>query len=315
VRLNLAIGIVSGLGAAALLVAASRADSWYAALACAIAFAFVNLTNFSLLHEAVHGMAHPNPTVNRWLGRYFAIFFPTTFTLQRRFHLGHHRRNRGEEESFDLYSPGDRLWLKRFVIYCMPSGLYWLAAASVNVFQLFLPALLRSRLLRNSGVMTYSSFSAMLEGAEEAAEDRWTVRFEVALCIAVQVGFAQLCGVSAAAWLLCYWIFGMHWGSLQYTDHVLASRDTKEGAWNLRITRPVQAILLNYNCHLVHHRDPGLPWVHLPKLIDNDPPPVSFWRNFWLLMRGPYPAEQLDDIREVLASRERQAATSGSTSR
>ena len=40
-----------------------------------------------------------------------------------------------------------------------------------------------------------------------------------------------------------------------------------EGAWNLRFWPLTQAIFLNYNLHLVHHRRPDIPWLHLPRYV------------------------------------------------
>ena len=90
---------VGAIGAATgLLWIASHTDSWVWYGVAIVAFSFVNNTNFSLLHEAVHGIFHPNHRVNEWTGRLLAAYFPTGFTTQRIAHLGHHRRNRTDAE-------------------------------------------------------------------------------------------------------------------------------------------------------------------------------------------------------------------------
>ena len=77
-------------------------------------------------------------------------------------------------------------------------------------------------------------------------------------------------------WLACYWAFGLNWSSLQYTDHAWSPRDVHEGAWNLRFWPLTQAMFLNYNLHLVHHRRPQFPGSSAPLRAAGDPNP-SFW--------------------------------------
>jgi beta-carotene hydroxylase len=45
---------------------------------------------YTVSHEAVHGTAHPNHTVNRWMGRIAAALEGMTFPLFRLLHLQHH---------------------------------------------------------------------------------------------------------------------------------------------------------------------------------------------------------------------------------
>jgi hypothetical protein len=52
----------------------------------------------------------------------------------------------------------------------------------------------------------------------------------------------------------------------------------REGAWNLRVPAPYRWVFLHYHLHLVHHRQPRLPWIHLPAHVDpTDPQPSFFW--------------------------------------
>lgn len=91
--LNIVLLVSTGAGAIACLWAASHAESWIVIGVSAIAFSFVNNTIFSLLHEATHGILHQLQVVNVWLGRVAAGFFPTSYSIQRAFHLTHHRYN------------------------------------------------------------------------------------------------------------------------------------------------------------------------------------------------------------------------------
>src|SRR5690242_5497865 len=97
---NLTILAVAVAVSAACLALASQVDSVVLRLLCAVVFSYSANTLFSLLHEATHGILHPNPIINEWGGRIAAIFFPTSLTIQRAYHLTHHRNNRTVLERF-----------------------------------------------------------------------------------------------------------------------------------------------------------------------------------------------------------------------
>jgi fatty acid desaturase len=81
----------------------------------------------------------------------------------------------------------------------------------------------------------------------------------------------------------------VNWSSLQYTDHAFSSLDRQEGAWNLRVNPVVRLIFLNYHHHLVHHREPGIPWTELPRLVRPEDPSPSFWSIYLRMWAGPRP--------------------------
>jgi fatty acid desaturase len=97
-------------------------------------------------------------------------------------------------------------------------------------------------------------------------------------------------GLDWTTWLTCYWAFGLNWSSLQYTDHAWSTRDVQEGAWNLRFWPITQAIFLNYNLHLAHHRRPDVPWNQLPNFVRAEDLNPSFWSIYCSLWGGARPA-------------------------
>ena len=99
--LNLVITAVAAFDALACLWLASHAPHWSLLVLAAIAFSFVNNTIFSLLHESVHGLYHPNSKINEVTGPLLAAFFPTSFTILPTSHFGHHERNQTDMELFD----------------------------------------------------------------------------------------------------------------------------------------------------------------------------------------------------------------------
>jgi fatty acid desaturase len=284
--LNLVLAVAAGGAALGLLAFASHTPSWGWRIAAAVAFSDVNNTLFSLLHEAVHGHFHPHPAVNESAGRLLAAFFPTGLGFQRICHLGHHRRNRSDEEVFDYILPGENRWLKTCQWYGILTGLYWLLPPFGCLLYLLWPGFFHlPERLRRTRYFRQTSTAAMLSGFEGAPSG--TIRLEILGSFAFQAAAIWALDLSLAGWLSCYAAFGFNWSSLQYADHAFTVRDKHDGAWNLRVNKLVQYLFLNYHHHQVHHRDPRIPWLHLPKHVDwsaERPSFLGIWLRMW---RGP----------------------------
>src|SRR5262245_29225134 len=106
--------IVAGVVGAAigLMLLGSHVGSWWAVLGVGVVFSYVLLTNYGLLHEAVHENLNSDPRVNYVLGVVTGALFPVPFSLIHTTHQGHHLRNRTDFEMFDLYYPTDNKLLK-----------------------------------------------------------------------------------------------------------------------------------------------------------------------------------------------------------
>jgi len=286
-RLNLLLLGLAIAASATALYTASHAASLWVLVAAAVAFSFVNNTIFSLLHEAVHGIFHPNRRVNLWAGRLAAAFFPTSFSVQRAFHLTHHQYNRTPDEQFDLIRPGDNRVLKVLQWYSILSGLYGLSPTLFCLLYALSPRLfkLKGWARKDMGIGRQTS-AAIYFGAVERVPLR-VVRGEVLLAVAVQVALGVLLGLDPARWALCQLCFAFNWSALQYADHAFSPLDPKDGAWNLKVNPVVRLIFLNYHHHLAHHEAPHVPWIHLPKLVRADRPQPAFWRIYLRMWLGP----------------------------
>jgi len=293
-RLNLFLLAAAIAGTVAMLYLASHADSLWLVLAAAIAFSFVNNTIFSLLHEAVHGIFHPNRTVNLWAGRIAAAFFPTSFSIQRAFHLTHHRYNRTPDEQFDLIRPGDNRLLKYAQWYSILTGLYGLSPTVFCVLHALTPQLFRQRwwARKDEGIGRQTSAAIYFAAVDKVP--MWVARGEVLLALAIQLGLFWLLDLDLARWALCQICFAFNWSALQYADHAFSPLDPKEGAWNLRVPRVIRWLFLNYHCHLAHHEAPQVSWIHLPKLVRADRPQPEFWRIYLRMWCGPQPIASFD---------------------
>jgi fatty acid desaturase len=286
-RLNIAIAAAALSSAVACLAIASHAPHWTVLAGAAVAFSFANNTVFSLLHECVHGTFHPITRVNERAGVLFAAFFPTAFAIQRVSHLGHHRRNRTDLELYDYYLPHQSRWLKTYWIYCLLTGFYWSIIPVAGFLYLICPTLFRSPAFQNGPAKWWGFKEYVRDIAHEPIAKVWP---QAAFTFALQAALWVVLGLDWVTWLACYWAFALNWSSLQYTDHAWSPRDVREGAWNLRFWPVTQAIFLNYNLHLAHHRQPDIPWNLLPRVVRAGDPSPSFWSIYCSLFRGARPA-------------------------
>ncbi len=288
--LNLVLCVFSWSFALALLWAASRAGSVATLLLYAIAFSFVGNTIFSLLHESVHGLFHPNRAVNEIGGILCAAFFPTGLSVQRVLHLGHHRRNRTELETFDYYYPEDNRFLKTVQWYGIISGIYWIVAVLGWLVYLFAPFVLGIRSIRDPGsaLAEHTSGPAYVRDYAKAPPVR--ARLELVITLGLQLLVFHALDLTVTGWLCCYLAFGLNWSALQYADHAFSPLHVVEGAWDLRVHPLVQSLFLNYHLHLAHHRNPTTPWYRLPSKVDKRRYRPSFLRMYARMWRGPRPA-------------------------
>src|SRR4051812_3112263 len=97
---NVAI-VVAQLGAIfACFVGAARLGGFWPVLALAVGFGLLMNSVYAVVHEAEHAMLFPNCAANEFAGVIMALFFPAPFHLIRQGHIGHHLRNRSDDEAF-----------------------------------------------------------------------------------------------------------------------------------------------------------------------------------------------------------------------
>lgn len=283
--LNVVLLVGASAVACAMLYLASH-RSWPVALFAALLFSYANHMLYALLHEAVHGAFHSKRWLNDAAGRWAAAFFPTSYRLQRAFHLTHHRFNRTPSEQWDYLRPGDNRFLKLSQWYAILTGIYWLFLPLVSLLYLFWPRLLEVAMLRNSTLARQTSSDNYLSALDGL--DRRRARTDVLFAVALQVALFHALWLTWSGWLLCYAAFAFNWSSLQYADHAFSPLDVKNGAWNLRTHPLIRALLLNYPLHRAHHQHPEASWIELPRLVDPEEEPQPGYLENWLRMwRGP----------------------------
>lgn len=261
---------------------------WGYALLATWLFSLVNNTPFALMHEAVHGIGSKSPWANEVLGIVAGWTFPTSFSLQRTAHLGHHQRNRTDFELYDYYLPTQSKRVRNLWLYLGNLlGLYWWSVMFSNVLYLVAPWAYRShffvtRLAPSLGFGPYVADLVKLPPLR--------IWIELVCALGYQISLYLLLDLSWQRLLLCYWAFALHWSVLQYADHAWSPRSIRDGAWNLTVLPPFRWIALNYHYHLAHHQHPALPWYDLPKKVDLTMPCPSFWRIYFSLWKGVRPA-------------------------
>lgn len=281
-RLNLAIAAAILCASLGLLWLGSQLDlAW--ALVVGIPFSFVLLSNYALMHEAVHDVLHRNPRTNWLIGMVAGWLFPMSFTVLKVTHIVHHCCNRTDHEMFDYYYPGDRLPIKYAQWYGLLLGLWWPLIPVGTLLLGIAPGLLRSMPFRRART------TAVLFDDFGPAEV-FRIRLEVATGLVFWTAAFLLLDLRWEAVLLMYACFGFNWSTRQYVTHAFTPRDVRNGALNLRVSRLMGAVLLNGHWDLVHHRHPHVPWTHLPVLGRDSEPPVSYWHQYRELWKGPRPS-------------------------
>jgi fatty acid desaturase len=279
-RLNLLIAAAQAIGLLALLAAASI-DSGWALAGLAITYALLMNSGYAMLHEAEHGLLHANRRLNDTVGAILALFFPAPFHLLRQGHIGHHLRNRSDDEAFDFYFEGEsRIW-KTLQLYGILTGFFYLTVVLSNLLALIHPNLLKAR---------WGDFDRPTRALLDSLNPRYfrLIRIEAIAVFLLHGTWIWLWSTPVWKHLLLVGSFGVLWSALQYVHHFGTERDVLKGARNLRTWKWLDALWLNHNWHRNHHSQPTVPWVDLPKITpENDGQRGRVLAAYLRMWRGP----------------------------
>ncbi len=280
-RLNAAILLGQLVAVSVCLWAAARVEHVWALAALAVVFGIVMNSVYSIIHEAEHAMLFSNRWCNDFAGVCMALLFPAPFHLVRQGHLGHHLRNRSDDEAFDFYFEGDHKVWKILVWYGIITGFYWVIVVLSNVLFLILPFKEDKKYWQVDRAST-----AFMEALNPAYG--WCIRLECAAAIALHVTLVWLLHIPVGNYLIMYAGFGLMWSAMQYVHHYGTERHVTRGARNLWIWSPLDLLWLNHNWHLTHHQHPSVPWIHLPPTDAEGDTRRGFLLTAYLKMwRGP----------------------------
>lgn len=255
------IGIIGGqlLAIAACCYAAACVRNGWLLAGLAVIFGIVMNSVYSIIHEAEHAMLFPDRRWNDLAGAFMALLFPAPFHLIRQGHLGHHFRNRSDDEAFDFYFESDhRLW-RFLVLYGIVTGCYWIVVVLSNIVFLLFPFAAHKKYWEfdRPSVAFMESLNPMY---------RRLIQLECLGVIALHTAIIWALHIPLRNYAFMYFGFGFMWSAMQYVHHYGTERHVTRGARNLRLWEPIDRLWLNHNWHLAHHEHPTIPWIHLPEI-------------------------------------------------
>ena len=284
-RLNLAVAAAQVALLLGTLWAAGKVTHWWAVLLLALGYGVVMNSGYAMLHEAEHGILHAHRRVNDAAGVVLALFFPAPFHLIRQGHIGHHIRNRSDDEAFDLYFEHESRFWKGVQLYGTLTGMFWVLIYITNIVVLLRPSLaVPARMDRTT--------EAFLESLNPRYH-RW-IQAEALAVVVLHAGLVWAWHIPLAHYFAVMFGFGFMWSAMQYAHHYGTERDVLKGARNLRTFRLLDAVWLNHNWHRNHHAQPTVPWVYLPHADEAARAAergslVGAYFNMW---QGPQPATE-----------------------
>jgi fatty acid desaturase len=286
-RINIIITVVCSGAYFVLLWTASHVHHYGWVLLCGFLFAVVMIPVYSLIHEAEHNILHSNERVNEWMGRWLCTLFIAPYTFFKHCHLKHHKKNRTDEEMWDLYYEHQHK-LKRYGnLYGMMIGLGYFAVWLAVLLYALAPGLVYSRLFTS-----HKEAGGFLKGSDR--EDKvMQSRWESWLVILFQVFIFYVLDLRFSSWITLFAMHGFVWSSQNYVNHAFSPRDVINGAHNLKVSPWLKWIYLNFNLHLAHHQNPKIPWTRLSKYVGEGTGRITFLKNYLRLWKGPRLTKEL----------------------
>jgi fatty acid desaturase len=227
--------------------------------------AFMNNPFWSLIHEAIHDLFHASPHCNMLFGRAAAVQFGAPFRILRSSHLLHHRLNRIPMEATELYDAArcSRARAAAGYFFQILGGLYLLEFLTSVLF--LLPRAWIEGV--NRRYISSHSVSSILMQNWTTGEAIREIRVDGALVL-VWFGLSLWC--YGASWPLLLILVAARGFLISFLDNVYHYRTPVNDvlyASNLRLPAPLAGLLLNFNLHGIHHRNPAVPWSRLPALF------------------------------------------------
>jgi fatty acid desaturase len=307
-RINLTITVICSGMYFLLLWKASHVDHYGWVILCGFLFAVNMVPVYSLIHEAEHEILHSNERVNNMMGRWLSTLFIAPYTFFKHCHLKHHKKNRTDEEMWDLYYEHQEKFKKYGTLYGMMIGLGYFSMWLAVLLYAIAPGLIYSRFF-----YSHTEIGGFIKGSDRKDKVIHS-RQESIMVILFQVIIFYLLDLNWSSWLTLFVMHGFLWSSQNYVNHAFSPRDIIHGAHNLKIPPWLKWIYLNFNLHLAHHQNPKIPWIHLPEYVSEGSGRITFLRNYLRLWKGPrLPHEPPPLSHELSVSHEKEVLTDPET--
>lgn len=222
----------------------------------------MTLPTWYLIHEAIHEMFYPNKYFNDFIGKLLSVVCGVSFRGIRTAHLLHHRWNRIEEFS-EVYNTEKTSWLDANLNYyfLLLGGLYWVEL--LGGLLICLPASVRTqmaaRLAGQNNYMkrVYESLNRPQNAKQIHIESVLSaILFAFSFLFYGQHYGILLVVLSARAFLISFFDNSFHF------DTDVNPGNNSEGTRNHSM--PASWMILNFNFHKTHHKNPRIPWIELP---------------------------------------------------
>jgi fatty acid desaturase len=221
-----------------------------------VPMAWLNITHWGLIHEAIHGNLNPDSETNEQGGRLLSTLFGASFHVLRFGHLMHHKLNRDWQSEY--LGKGLRAKVKYY--YTLLAGLY-VSEVAASIGMALLP---KDRFL---AIARRNLAGEVVIAGERFFYQRGNIR-------AVRQDMAMMALIYAAA----FWHYGALWpvllgfiairaATISFFDnlyHYDTPADNSKAGKELALPPLVSAILLHGNYHETHHLNPKVPWHALP---------------------------------------------------
>ncbi len=224
-------------------------------------------TNWALIHEGIHGALHPDRRVNELQARILGVLFGGAFQVLRFGHLHHHLFNRTALDRTEVFDPGRHHRLLFGIGYYLRlnAGLYVMELLGTLLF------LLPRRLLATALGRFFPGDTADARKARQFARHHLlepaalrAIRTDALVMLGVLAGAFLLYGEQGHLLLLMLLGRALVVSAVDNSFHYGTALDDVGYARNLRLPRPLERFILNFNLHRVHHRQAALSWHALP---------------------------------------------------
>lgn len=248
---------------------------------------------WSLIHEAIHDLFHTSHKVNLCAGRLLAVLFGSPFRILRLSHLLHHKLNRLPFEGTEYFdrSKNTKASAAPGYFFQILLGLYLAEAISPLLFFLPRPWLRRFK----DRCLKPESVSGILMQNWLSADSLREIRADSLLTL---------------TWLsLSFYLYGEHWPLLlaallargfliSFLDNVYHYETPVSDifyAKNLSLPQMLSNLLLNFNLHGIHHINPAISWINLPRAFDVQGGKYqgNYFAAAWRQLQGPIAIQDL----------------------
>jgi fatty acid desaturase len=258
-----------------------------------VPLALLNNAYWSLIHEAIHDLFNADRRTNLLFGRGMSVLFGSPFQIVRLSHLLHHKLNRTPREATEVYERGSpsvaaiafgyyfQILGGLYLVEFLSSVLFFLPRAFIDRF--------RSRLIKPESV------SGILMQNWARPEILREIRRDGAV-IFLWLGVSFY--LYGAYWPLLVGVLAARAFFISFLDNVY-HYDTPVNeifyASNLWLPAALANLLLNFNLHGIHHRNPAIPWIGLPAAFREQE--ASFQYSYFAAalnqLRGPIALQDL----------------------